>query len=106
MKYNHDRLMEARKTVALVSACSVSIEQAIGAARSSVGGTVFDAKLKEIEQQLVWRVKLVVGGRRVKVYVDARSGRVIDAKAEILDHKGFGNSGFTSREIESSTRIS
>jgi hypothetical protein len=44
---------------------------------------VFEAKLKEVDQQVVWRVKLVSAGQRVKVYVDARSGRVLSAKAEI-----------------------
>jgi uncharacterized membrane protein YkoI len=102
MKYNHDRLIEAQKTVALVNACSVSIEQAISAARSSIGGTVFEAKLKEVDQQLVWRVKLVVGGQRVKVYVDACSGCVIHAKAEVLVHERFGRNGFIRRDVESS----
>ena len=100
MKYNIDRLMQAKRTIALVSACSVSIEQAIGAALSSVGGTVFDVRLKEIDQQLVWRVKLVVGGQRVKVYVDARSGRVMDAKAEILVSEHSGRGHFSNRELE------
>ncbi len=99
MKYNNDRLTHARKTVALVSACTVSIEQAISAAQSSVGGTVFDAKLKEVEQQLVWRVKLVVSGQRVKVYVDAHSGCVINAKAEILVHERFRNDDFRSAKM-------
>jgi uncharacterized membrane protein YkoI len=102
MKYNHERLIEAQKTVALVNACSVSIEQAISAARSSLGGTVFDAKLKEVDQQLVWRVKLVVGGQRVKVYVDAHSGGVIHAKAEVLVHERFRRNGFVRRDMESS----
>lgn len=83
MKYNYDRLMEAKKAVALVSACSVSIDQAINVALSSIGGTIFDAKLKEVEQQVVWRVKLLTSGGRVKMYIDARSGRVLGAKAEI-----------------------
>ena len=100
MKYNIDRLMQAKRTIALVSACSVSIEQAIGAALSSVGGTVFDVRLKEIDQQIVWRVKLVVGGQRVKVYVDARSGRVMDAKAEILVSEHSGRGHFSNRELE------
>jgi hypothetical protein len=30
-----------------------------------------------------WRVKLISGGSRVKVYIDTRSGRVLEAKAEI-----------------------
>jgi uncharacterized membrane protein YkoI len=101
MKYNKDRLMQARKTVALVSASAVSIDQAIAAARSSVGGTVFDARLKEMEQQLVWRVKLVVGGQRVKIYVDAHSGSVINAKAEILLCERFGKDSFPNHEYES-----
>jgi uncharacterized membrane protein YkoI len=96
MKYDNDRSMQVRKTMALVSACAVPIEQAIGAARSSVGGTVFDVKLKEIEQQLVWRVKLVVGGRRIKIYVDAHSGSVVNAKAEILAHERFQKDGLPS----------
>lgn len=84
MKDDIDRLMQAKRTVALVNASSVSIEQAIGAAVSRVGGTVFEAKLKESERQPVWKVKLVAGGRRIKVYVDARSGHIMNAKAEIL----------------------
>jgi len=100
MKYTGDRLMQAKRTIALVNACSISIEQAINAAQSSVGGTVFDVRLKENEQQLVWRVKLVAGGQRVKVYVDARSGRVIHAKAEILVSERSGRGHFSSRELE------
>ena len=75
--------MEAKKAVALVSACSVSIDQAINVALSSIGGTIFDAKLKEVDHRVVWRVKLLTGGGRVKMYIDARSGHVLEAKAEI-----------------------
>lgn len=82
MKYNHDRLMQAKRTVALVSASSVSINQAISVVLSSIGGTVFDVKLKEVDQQAVWRVKLLRASRRVKVYVDASSGHILEAKAE------------------------
>lgn len=83
MKRNIDRLMETKKAVMLVRACSISIDQAINVAVSTIGGTVFDAKLKEVERQVVWRVKLLADGRRIKMYIDARSGRVIEAKAEI-----------------------
>lgn len=82
MKYDHDRIMQTKKTIALVGTCSVSIEQVI-AAVSTIGGTVFDVRLKEVEQQAVWRVKLLRNGERVKVYVDARSGHILDAKVEI-----------------------
>jgi len=53
MKHNHDRVMQAKKTMALISACSVRIEQAINVALSSIGGTVFDAKLKEVDERVV-----------------------------------------------------
>jgi len=82
MKHDHDRYMHAKRTIALVDNATVSIERAI-AAVSAIGGTVFDVKLKEIDQQTVWRIKLVRGGERVKVYVDAHSGHIIQAKAEV-----------------------
>lgn len=44
---------------------------------------MFDVKVKELNQQPVWRVKLLRSGERVKVYVDARSGKILEAKAEI-----------------------
>ena len=83
MKYNHERLMRAKRDSAMVSACSISIDQALHAAVASIGGTAFDAKLKEVEQQLVWRIKLLTSSGRVKVYLDARTGRILEAKAEI-----------------------
>lgn len=87
MKYDYDRLIKATRTVAQVNACSISIEEAIRLAQSRVDGTVFEAKLKEIDQQIVWKVKLLVAGQRVKVYIDARSGLVINAKAEVSFNK-------------------
>lgn len=83
MKYNHDRIMKAKRTKALINHAAVSIDQAI-AAVSMIGGTIFDMKLKEIEDKPVWRVKLLRGGdEQVKVYVDAMSGCIIEAKAEV-----------------------
>jgi uncharacterized membrane protein YkoI len=83
MKYNHERLMEAKKTVALVNACTVPVDQAIATAVSRIGGTVFEAKLKEVDLRVVWRVKLLVAGQRIKVYIDGQTGRLLEAKAEI-----------------------
>jgi uncharacterized membrane protein YkoI len=82
MKHNHDRLVQAKKTAALVNACSVSIEQAVRVALTSIGGTVVDAKLKEKDEQVVWRIKLMTAGGRVKMYIDGRSGSILEAKAE------------------------
>jgi len=82
MKHNQDRETKAERTAALVNACSVSIEQAVRAALASIGGTVVDAKLKQRNEQVVWRIKLLSAGARVKVYVDGRSGSILEAKRE------------------------
>ena len=82
MKLNSEKLMRVKRTVNLVSSCTISIDQAIAVALDGVGGTIFDVKVKEMNQQVVWRVKLLRSGERVKVYVDAGSGKIIEAKAE------------------------
>jgi len=82
MKLDFDRIRQAKRAIELVSRSSVSIDRAL-AAVSPIGGTVFDMKLKQLEGKIVWRVKILRGGERVKVYVDAMSGHVIEAKAEI-----------------------
>jgi uncharacterized membrane protein YkoI len=90
MKDNHDRLKKAKRTVALVHASSISIERAINVALSSIGGTVFDAHLKEVDGQVVWRVKLLTSEGRVKMYIDGHSGRVLAAKVEIVVDESYG----------------
>ena len=90
MKHHHDQLMNAKRTVALVQASSISIEQAVNVALASVGGTVFDAQLKEVYGQVVWRVKLLTLDGRIKMYLDGRSGRVLAAKAEIIVDELYG----------------
>jgi len=92
MKVNYDRLIRAKRTVDLVRTCSVSIDHAIAVAVSSVGGTVFDVKLKAVNHQTVWRVKLLRSGERVKVFVDAKAGKILEAKAEIAVPKNYHDS--------------
>ena len=82
MKLALDRLNQAEKTAALVNACSVSIEQAVTVALMGIGGTVIDAKLKEKDEQVVWRIKLLTAGGRVKMYIDGCSGRILETKHE------------------------
>jgi uncharacterized membrane protein YkoI len=101
MKYDHDRVMDAKRTVALLSACLISLEQATKIALSGVGGTAFEVKLREVDRHLVWKVKLVVGGQRFKVVIDARSGRVIKSKAETAITEPVNRNHVPSREIES-----
>jgi uncharacterized membrane protein YkoI len=82
MKHNEDRVIQAKKTAALVSACSISIEQAVRVALASMGGTVVDAKLKEKNNQVAWRIKLLTADGRVKMYIDGRFGSILEAKRE------------------------
>src|SRR5262245_35841645 len=106
MKHNHDRVMQAKRAVALISTCSITIEKAINVAVSSVGGTVFDAKLKEVDEWVVWRVKLINTGRLVKVYIDGRSGHVLEAKAEksVVDEGEKGVQSGYIPDLESASR--
>ena len=82
MSVNREKLMRAKRTAEMVSSCTVSIERAIALAQANIGGTVFDVKVKEMDHQVLWRVKLMRTGERVKVYVDAASGNIIEVKAE------------------------
>jgi uncharacterized membrane protein YkoI len=82
MKYDHDRMMKVRRTIEMVNEATVTIEQAI-AAVAPIGGTIFEMKLKEVEDRVIWRVKMVRDGERVKVNIDAKSGLIIEAKAEV-----------------------
>jgi uncharacterized membrane protein YkoI len=82
MSFNGEKLMQSKKPCDLVNSCTISIDQAIAVAQASIGGTVFDVKVKAMNQQIVWRVKLLRAQERVKVYVDAGSGKIIEARAE------------------------
>ncbi|MGE0470459.1 MAG: PepSY domain-containing protein [Nitrospira sp.] len=82
MKFNHNRLMKVKRTLGLVNEATVSIDQAIDAV-SHIGGTIFDMRLKEARERIIWRIKMVRDGERVKVHVDAKSGLIIEAKAEV-----------------------
>ncbi|MBX3302552.1 MAG: PepSY domain-containing protein [Nitrospira sp.] len=82
MKSNYNRMMKIKRTVGLVNDATVSIDQAI-AAVSHIGGTIFDMRLKEVDERVTWRVKMVRNGERVKIHVDAKSGLIIEAKAEV-----------------------
>jgi hypothetical protein len=82
MKFNLEKLMRVKKTVHLVKSCTLSIDQAIAVALGSVGGKVFDVKVKQMDQQIVWRIKLVRSDARVKVYVEDSSGKIIEAREE------------------------
>ncbi|HSA85501.1 MAG TPA: PepSY domain-containing protein [Nitrospira sp.] len=88
MKYDHDRMMKVRRTIEMVNEATVTIEQAI-AAVAPIGGTIFEMRLKEVEDRVFWRVKMVRDGERVKVNIDAKSGLIIEAKAEVAVGDGF-----------------
>jgi hypothetical protein len=82
MRDCYDPLAQARKMIALARACSVSIDQAIKVALLSIGGTVVDAKLKGKPEKVHWRIKVLTTEGSVKVYVDGRSGEILEAWSE------------------------
>lgn len=92
MRDCYDPLARARKMVALARACSVSIDQAIKVALMSIGGTVVDAKLKGKSETVHWRIKLLTAEGPVKVYIDGRSGEILEAWSEgslhLADERG------------------
>ena len=71
-----------KKMLALALASSITIDQAIKVARMNIGGTVVDAKLKGKPEKVHWRIKLLTAEGPVKVYIDARSGEILEAWAE------------------------
>ena len=83
MKFDGTKLRRVRRTIGLASTCSTSIDQAIGVAVSRIGGLVFDVRIREVNDRTVWRIKLLKSGEEVKVYVDARSGQILQAKARV-----------------------
>jgi uncharacterized membrane protein YkoI len=82
MSNSHDALVRTKKMVALAHACSVSIDQAVKVALMSIGGTVVDAKLKGKPEKVHWRIKVLTAEGPVKVYVDGRSGEILEAWSE------------------------
>lgn len=82
MRDSHDPLARTKKMVALAHACSVSINQAIAVALVRVGGTVVDVKLKGKPEKVHWRIKLLTADGPVKVYIDGRSGEILEAWCE------------------------
>jgi hypothetical protein len=82
MSNSHDALLRTKNMVALAHACSVSIDQAVKVALMSIGGTVVDAKLKGKPEKVHWRIKVLTAEGPVKVYVDGRSGEILEAWSE------------------------
>jgi uncharacterized membrane protein YkoI len=82
MKNSDDPLKRTKKMVALADACSISINQAIAVALVRIGGTVVDVKLKGKPEKVHWRIKLLTADGPVKVYIDGRSGEILEAWSE------------------------
>lgn len=81
MKDRHDKLKKAERAVARVESCTISVDHAVKIAQS-IGGTVFDVRLKEVDRQLLWRVKILRNREQLKVYVHANTGNIFSVKAE------------------------
>ena len=88
MKHSHDPLIKAKKVADMVKSSTVTIDQAVNVALTSIGGTVVDAKLKEKNNRIVWRMKILTPGGRVKVHIDGCSGKLLEAFAETVSPRG------------------
>ena len=82
MNISDDPIARTKKMVILARECSVSITQAIAVVLVRIGGTVVDAKLKGKPEKVHWRIKLLTAEGPVKVYVDGRTGEILEACAE------------------------
>ncbi len=82
MSTSNDPIARTKKMVALALASSITIDQAIKVALMNIGGTVVDAKLKGKPDNVYWRIKLLTAEGLLKVYIDARSGEILEAWAE------------------------
>jgi len=82
MNFSDDPIARTKKMVILARECSVSITQAIAVVLVRIGGTVVDAKLKGKPEKVHWRIKLLTAEGPVKVYVDGRTGEILEAWAE------------------------
>ncbi len=56
----------------------IDADRAARIAREARGGRVLDVRRKEREGRPAWRVRLLDQGRVRSVWVDARSGRILD----------------------------
>jgi uncharacterized membrane protein YkoI len=81
MKYRPEKLKKANRAIARVESCTISVDHAVKVAQS-IGGTVFDVKLKEVDMQVVWRVKILRNREQLKVYVHGNTGDLLGVKAE------------------------
>jgi uncharacterized membrane protein YkoI len=82
MNISDDPVARTKKMVILARECSVSITQAIAVVLVRIGGTVVDAKLKGKPEKVHWRIKLLTAEGPVKVYVDGRTGEILEAWSE------------------------
>jgi len=82
MRDSCDPLVQTKKMVALAHACSISINQAVNIALTSIGGTVVDAKLKGKPDKVHWKIKVLTAEGLIKVYIDGRSGEMLEAWCE------------------------
>jgi uncharacterized membrane protein YkoI len=82
MKHDRKHNRKGDRTIALVNSSVIPVDEAIEAV-ATIGGTVFDVKLKKLDGNPVWRVKLLRGMELVKVYVDAESGQIVEAQVAV-----------------------
>ena len=81
MKYKHDKAAKAKRTIGMVKSCTIAVEHAIKVAQS-IGGTVFDVRLKEVDEQVLWRVKVLRNNEQMRVFVHGHTGHLLEVMPE------------------------
>jgi len=75
---SRSKLSSIKQTVRIINALATTRQEAIDAALSALpGGRVYEVELDDLNDQPVWKVKMLDASRRVIVYVSASSGSII-----------------------------
>lgn len=74
-----------------VSQAHIGLGQAVAAAEQHVGGNAAKAEYERHEGKAVYDVEVVKGSMVMDVKVDPADGRVIEAKADRVDHDDDGD---------------
>ncbi len=75
---------ETKQVVAMATAATISIDQAINTALENFPGKVIEAELEKKYDKVVWEVEILTADQAVKVvHIDAGSGSVITTEEKV-----------------------
>ncbi|TLY37048.1 MAG: PepSY domain-containing protein [Nitrospirae bacterium] len=76
-------LFETNKT--LSESATISMEQALSAARQAVQGKPVEVNMGKDEGRVVYKIEIVDANKKTHyVYVDAQNGKIVETKGSVL----------------------